>query len=326
MAVSLVHQYLVDGMTPRSPSPTCAAIDLFDELDDDELERWAAAATVARRRAGRRRRRAGREPPGLQLLLEGEVRDALESHGDARRARRPPATRRPGWARSPRSPATRSASACAPRPTAASRCIPPEDFRRLALAHPAVHRARHAAGRAGDAAASPAIEHDRERLAVARARWPRGSRTSSTTRRRPRAAPRRSSRRRMRRRHRRGRRVRRRRRRARGGGACSSACSARRWTAWRARHGARRARRRRRRGRAARAPRGPRASPTPGARRARSPPPASTRRGCERVVASGRPGDRRPGAALDRRDADRRSRWPPSCRSPRAGCPTSSAR
>ena len=98
MAVSLVHQYLVDGMTHRTGTDL-RPIDLFDELDDDEpaLGRRRAGA---RRRAGRRRRREGLHLPGLQLLLEGAAR-TLVGHG----ATEEPVTarrRRRGWVRSRR--------------------------------------------------------------------------------------------------------------------------------------------------------------------------------------------------------------------------------
>jgi len=75
-------------------------IDLFDELDDDELGEWAAVATVRDVGPGVVVAEQGLQPPGLQLLLEGVS-------GRSRSTARPrsPSTarrHRPGWARSPR--------------------------------------------------------------------------------------------------------------------------------------------------------------------------------------------------------------------------------
>ena len=212
----------------------------------------------------------------MQLLLRrrragvDRRRRAASSRSGARR-------RRPGWARSRRSPAARSACGCAPRPTAGWRVIEADDFRRLALRAAGRPPPRDAAGRAGDE------PHHRASSRTASgsprsARWPPGSRTSSTTR-----PPRPGARRRRWPRRstsisstlgalRRGR------RRARAGRAARRAAAAGARPRRRV-HGARRARRRRRRGRAARRASRSSASPSRGGSPSRSPSPASTRRG-----------------------------------------------
>ena len=173
-------------MTAASPSPTCAASTSSTSSTTSELDAWAAVAQVRDVRAGRRLAEQGDDAAGPAAAARGR-RSGRCCRRRPHRARRPPATRRPGWARSPRSrggPLPRAA--CRPRPPAASRCIAPEDFRRLALAHPAVHQRVMRAGRAGHAAGSPASSRTASGSRRS-GRWPRGSRTSSTTRRRPRA-------------------------------------------------------------------------------------------------------------------------------------------
>ena len=53
MAVSLIHEYLVGRMSRPSTAPTCAPVDLFDDLDDAELGGVGRGRRAARRRAGR---------------------------------------------------------------------------------------------------------------------------------------------------------------------------------------------------------------------------------------------------------------------------------
>ena len=62
----------------RDDRPSCAAVDLFDELDDDALAEFAAATRRARRR-GRRRSSPSRavDVAGLQLLLDGRCRSFM---------------------------------------------------------------------------------------------------------------------------------------------------------------------------------------------------------------------------------------------------------
>ena len=172
-------------MSAPRPSPTCARSTSSTTSTTPSSRDWAAVAEPRDARAGRRRSpsRASR-PTGVLLLLEGTVADA-DRRRRPHRAGRAPAARRPGSARSPRSPSGAARRAHGRRDRrAGSRSSRADDFRRLALAHPPVHRPRHAAGRAGDGA------HHRRSSRTASgwrrwARWPPGSRTSSTTRPRP---------------------------------------------------------------------------------------------------------------------------------------------
>jgi len=138
-------------------------IDLFDELDDDGLGAWAAVATVRDVGPGVVVAEQGNEPPGLQLLLEGVVR-TLSVHGAAEE----PVHRQeaPTWMGAiaaltgdPLRVRLRTETDCR------IACIPPEDFRRLAFEHPAVHRrVIGAVQRVADFVNG--VENDRERLAA----------------------------------------------------------------------------------------------------------------------------------------------------------------
>jgi len=138
-------------------------VDLFDELDDDELAAWAAAATVRDVARGVVVAEQGMEPPGLQLLLEGEVR-TLSVHGAAEE----PVHRQqaPTWMGAiaaltgePLRVRLRTDADCR------IACIPPEEFRRLAFEYPAVHRrVMGAVQRVADFVNG--VENDRERMAA----------------------------------------------------------------------------------------------------------------------------------------------------------------
>ena len=209
-------------------------VDLFDELDDDALAAWAAVAD------GRARGAAGRSSPSRASCHRGSSCSWTATSGRSRStaAAPSPCSRQhaPTWMGAiaaltgeplPRPAAGRDA-------TAASRCIEPEEFRRLAFAHPAVLRRvmRQVAAGVGrlvngveqTATGSPSLgqmaaglAHELNNPAAAArraaaqlagghagrhaARSPRSSTPASSARTRP----------------------------------CSSACSARRWTRWRAR-------------------------------------------------------------------------------------------
>ena len=182
------------------------AVDLFDDLDDD------AARRVGRgRREPRTSRRAsccaeqGVDAPGLLLLLEGDGADAASSTAAApsRSGRHVAPTWMGAIAVAHRGPLgvahVGRASPCRARAHPA-----PSDFRRLALAHPSVHRPRDArrsapvmtphharssrtasgSRRSGTMAAGLAHELNNP-AAAARARrgaaWPRRSRSISAT-------------------------------------------------------------------------------------------------------------------------------------------------
>ena len=187
---------LADPPVPRRRMSAAAAltlrelrtIDLFDDLDDDQLGEWlagraastAAPGEIARRarRAAARRVPAARGHDARRCSIDGEH---VEPVGPPARA---DLDRRDRGA--DRGPARRAR--CRPRRPAASRVIEPAEFRRLALAQPAVHR-RVMQQVAPVMSRITAIEQNRERLPRS-ARWPPGSRTSSTTRpRRPAARP-----------------------------------------------------------------------------------------------------------------------------------------
>jgi signal transduction histidine kinase len=56
-------------------------VDLFDDLDDEQLALWAAAAEPFDAEAGQILSEAGQHPTGLWLLLEGEVRTTRTDEG-----------------------------------------------------------------------------------------------------------------------------------------------------------------------------------------------------------------------------------------------------
>jgi signal transduction histidine kinase len=137
-------------------------VDLFDDLDDDELGQWVAVAQPYHVGPGETIVEQGQEPRGLQLLLEGEAQ-ALLLDG----ARSEPAgnQRAPTWMGAI---AALSGRPLGVRMQALSACrlaiVASEDFRRLAFAQPSIH------GRVMEQVAPvtgriTAIEANRERLA-----------------------------------------------------------------------------------------------------------------------------------------------------------------
>jgi signal transduction histidine kinase len=58
-----------------------ARIDLFADLEDDQLRPWAQAADVSEEPAGTTIREAGTTPGGVILLLEGTIEALLDDHG-----------------------------------------------------------------------------------------------------------------------------------------------------------------------------------------------------------------------------------------------------
>ena len=310
MAVSLIHEYLARRMsTARRRSRTCAPSTSSTSSTTTSSAGWAAAARAARFEPGDVHLRAGRASRrGLLLLLEGTARTLLadgarpsrvgraggadldrrdrRAHGRAATAVRMRRDAVPRWRssrptkfRDSRSPAARCTSgSCAQIPPVMTRLAPSS---RTASAWPRW------------------------------ARWPPGSRTSSTTRPPPPSARRRELADALRRHLRRARRVRRGRDRARGRRAARRAAA--------------------RGARAGRAPQ-PRSTrwtrPTPRTtmleraggprrRRGRGGSPSRWRRRASTATGSSgsrarRAGDGR-GAALGGRVADRARAWPPSC-------------
>jgi signal transduction histidine kinase len=139
------------------------AIDLFDDLDDAALAEWASAAQWREAPPGERVVHEGEELEGVICLLEGELQqlapdgDRLEPIGHQRA---------PTWIGAV---PTLAEFPLAGRMVALTpvrwAVIPAGEFRRLALAHPAVHRRimlqiRPVMGRI------TSIEQNRERLAA----------------------------------------------------------------------------------------------------------------------------------------------------------------
>jgi signal transduction histidine kinase len=137
-------------------------VDLFDDLDDDALGEWAAVATVEDFPVDTVVAEVGEDVRGLQLLLAGDVRTYAFDAGRAEPVRRQHA---PTW--------MGAIAALTGEPlgvqlvtdtTCRIAFIESEEFRRLAFAHPAVHRRvmRQVAPVMGFLTA---LERNRERLA-----------------------------------------------------------------------------------------------------------------------------------------------------------------
>jgi signal transduction histidine kinase len=138
-------------------------LDLFDDLDDDALTAWAAAARWRDAAPGELLFDQGGEVEGTLCLLEGSVRtlvrdgDRLEPLGQIDG---------PTWIGAI---ATLSEGPMGVRMIAVTECraalIPGPEFRRLALAHPSVHR--RIMRQVGPVMSRiTAIEQNRERLAA----------------------------------------------------------------------------------------------------------------------------------------------------------------
>ena len=113
-------------------------VDLFDDLDDEQLSEWAAVATIEDLEPGDLVFEQGVEPPGLKLLLEGEALAVL-IEGD----RKEPVglQRGPTWMGAI---AVLTGGPLGVRMKAETPCrvalVESADFRRLALAQPEVHQ------------------------------------------------------------------------------------------------------------------------------------------------------------------------------------------
>jgi signal transduction histidine kinase len=138
-------------------------VDLFDELSDEQLAEWAAMASWRSADAGQLVLEEGQSSPGLLLLLEGELQvfrrdgDRLEpvAHQNAPTwvGAVPTLTESPLPARIVAATGIRAAE------------IPADDFRRLALSYPPVHR--RIMRQVGPLMARvTAVEQSRERLAA----------------------------------------------------------------------------------------------------------------------------------------------------------------
>ncbi len=113
-------------------------IDLFDELSDEQLAEWVAVAVPLSVAAGEVMAEPGGESRGAQLLLEGESEAQILDHGRTEALDRHVA---PTWMGAI---SALTGGSLGVRMVAVTDCrvalIPAEDFRRLALAQPSVHR------------------------------------------------------------------------------------------------------------------------------------------------------------------------------------------
>lgn len=138
-------------------------VDLFDDLDDDQLAQWAAVARSYDAEPGDVLAEHGEVPPGVLLLLEGTAQ-ALLVEGE----RTEPVGRQhsPTWSGAI---AVLTGGPLGVRMQAETACrialIEPDDFHRLAFSQPAVHR-RVMHQVAPVMARVTAIEAGRERLAA----------------------------------------------------------------------------------------------------------------------------------------------------------------
>ena len=114
------------------------SIDLFDELSDEQLAEWVAVAVSLSVAAGEVMAEPGGESRGAQLLLEGESEAQILDHGRTEALDRHVA---PTWMGAI---SALTGGSLGVRMVAVTDCrlalIPAEDFRRLALAQPSVHR------------------------------------------------------------------------------------------------------------------------------------------------------------------------------------------
>jgi signal transduction histidine kinase len=113
-------------------------VDLFDELSDEQLAEWVAVAVPLSVPAGGVIAEQGDESRGAELLLEGESEALMVDHGRSEPVSRHVA---PTWMGAI---AALTGASLVGRMVALTDCrlarIPGEDFRRLALAQPSVHR------------------------------------------------------------------------------------------------------------------------------------------------------------------------------------------
>jgi signal transduction histidine kinase len=151
-----------DNADPPITAAELRTVDLFDDLDEQELSQWVAVARPRCVGAGETIVAQGEQPRGLQLLLEGEAQ-ALLIEG----SRSEPAGRQvaPTWMGAI---AVLTGRPLGVRMQALGACrlavVSSEDFRRLAFAQPSIHR-RVMEQVAPVTGRVSAIEANRERLA-----------------------------------------------------------------------------------------------------------------------------------------------------------------
>jgi signal transduction histidine kinase len=139
------------------------AIDLFDDVDDAQLQEWLAVARPHVYEPGEVLAEQGEAPPGVQFLLEGSVETFLV---DQERSERVGRQQAPTWMLAI---AAMTGGRLGVRMLAETACrvaiIDRDDFRRLAFAQPTVHD-RVMRQVAPVMTRLTAIEQNRERLAA----------------------------------------------------------------------------------------------------------------------------------------------------------------
>jgi signal transduction histidine kinase len=137
-------------------------IDLFDDLDDDELARWADVTSVRDVEPGVVLAEQGEQVPGVQLLLEG---NAMSQLVDGDRVEPIGHQYAPTWMGAISTLTEGPLGVRIVSEGGRVALIPPEDFRRLTFAHPSVHR-RVMQQIAPVMSRITGIEQNRERLAA----------------------------------------------------------------------------------------------------------------------------------------------------------------
>jgi signal transduction histidine kinase len=137
------------------------SVDLFDELDDEQLAQWLAVAQLREAPAGEILAEQGEPAPGVQLLLDGTAQTLIVDRGSVEPVGRQLA---PTWfgAISAMTEGSTGVRMLAETPCRIA-LIAPEDFRRLALTQPVVHQ-RVMRQIAPVMSRVTAVEQSRERL------------------------------------------------------------------------------------------------------------------------------------------------------------------
>jgi signal transduction histidine kinase len=129
-----------DGATAEPPVTLqeLRTVDLFEELDDEQLAKWIGVAHTYRVAAGGIIAEQGEENRGMQLLLRGDAQASIVDGSSSEPVGRHKA---PTWMGAI---ATLTGGSLGVRMRAETDCrmalIPAEDFRRLAFEQPAIHR------------------------------------------------------------------------------------------------------------------------------------------------------------------------------------------
>jgi signal transduction histidine kinase len=138
------------------------SIDLFDGLSDEQLAEWLAVASPWSAVPGELIAEQGEQPPGVQLLLEGEAQTQIINNGRSEPVGRQIA---PTWMGAV---AVLTGGGISVRMVASTDCrlalIPADDFRRIALEQQLVHR-RVMERVAPVVTRATELEQSRERLA-----------------------------------------------------------------------------------------------------------------------------------------------------------------